>query len=71
MDNGLFLFHQWGVLCTPLLFMVWGVPRTPRVSLWGVLCTPLSLKTQLPWGLVARIQKRIFLGCTYAMGFDV
>ena len=50
---------------------LWEVPCTPRVSLWRVLCTPLSLKTQFSWGLVAQIQKRIFLGRTYAMGFDV
>ena len=62
------LFHQQGVLCTPLPFTVWGVPH---VSLWGVPCAPLSLKTLLPWSLLARIQKRIFLGQTYAMGFDV
>ena len=40
------------------------------MSLWEVLCMPLSLKILLPRGLVARIQKRIFLGCTYGMGFD-
>ena len=68
MDSG--LFHQQGVLCMPLPITVRGVPR---VSLWlwpGVPCAPLSLKTLLPWGLVAQIQKRIFLGCTFAMGFD-
>ena len=56
------LFHCRGVLCTPLPFTVWGVPR---VSLWGVPCAPLFLKTLLPWGLDARIQKRMFLGCAY------
>ena len=53
---------------TPLPFTVWGVPR---VSLRGVPCAPLSLTTLLPWGLVARIQRRIFLVRTYAMGFNV
>ena len=67
MDSG--LFHHRGVLCmTPLPFTVWGVPR---VSLRGVPCAPLSLTTLLPWGLVARIQRRIFLVHTYALGFDV
>lgn len=67
MDSG--FFRHWGVLCmTPLPFTVWGVPR---VSLRGVPCAPLSLTTLLPWGLVARIQRRIFLVRTYAMGFDV
>ena len=67
MDSG--LFHHRGVLCmTPLPFTVWGVPR---VSLRGVPCAPLSLTTLRPWGLVARIQRRIFLVCTYVMGFDV
>ena len=41
------------------------------MSLGGVPCAPLPLMTVLSRGLVARIQKRIFLlGCTYAMGFD-
>jgi hypothetical protein len=61
------LFHWRGIHCTPLPFTVCGVPR---VSLWGVPHTPLSLRTLLPWGLVAQIQKRIFLSRTYAMGFD-
>ena len=62
MDRG--LFHQRGVLCTPLPFIVCGVSG---VSLWGVPCAPLSLKTLFPWGLVAWIQKRIILGRTVAM----
>ena len=67
MDSG--LFHHRGALCMmPLQFTVWGVPR---VSLRGVPCAPLSLTTLLPWGLVAQIQRRIFLVRTYAMGFDV
>jgi hypothetical protein len=51
----------------PLPFMVW---RVSHVSLWGVPCTPLSLKTLLSWGLVAWIQKKIYLGHLFAMGFD-
>ncbi len=31
---------------------------------------PMPPMTLLSRGLVARIQKRIFLGCPYAMGFD-
>ena len=31
---------------------------------------PLPPMTLLSWGLIARIQKRIFLGHPYAMGFD-
>jgi len=61
------LFHQRGVLCTPLPCTVWGVPHVSPVAVGS----DLSLMTLLPWGLVARIQRRIFLGRTYAMGFDV
>jgi hypothetical protein len=43
----------------------------PHMPLGGVPCTPLPPMTLLlPRGLVARIQKRIFLGRPYAMGFD-
>lgn len=54
------------------------VKRSLRASsihgLGGALCVPvdtafLSLKTLLMWGLRTRIQKRIYLGCTFAMGF--
>jgi hypothetical protein len=48
-------------------FTIWG---GPRVSLGGVPCAPLPPMTLLSRGLVARIQKRIFLGRPYAMGFD-
>jgi hypothetical protein len=48
-------------------FMIWG---GARVSLGGVPCAPLPPMTLLSRGLVARIQKRIFLGRPYAMGFD-
>jgi hypothetical protein len=47
--------------------MFWG---GACVSLGGVPCVLLPPMTLLSWGLVARIQKRIFLGCPYAMGFD-
>ncbi len=40
------------------------------MSLGGVPCAPLPPMTLLTWGLVAPIQKRIFLGRPYAMGFD-
>ena len=40
------------------------------MSLGGVPCAPLPPMTLLSRGLVARIQKRIFLGRPYAMGFD-
>ena len=50
------LFSWRGVLCTPLPFRVWGVPR---VSL-GVPCAPLFLGTlPLPRVLVARIQEDV------------
>jgi hypothetical protein len=48
-------------------FTIWG---GPRMSLGGVPCAPLPPMTLLSQGLVARIQKRIFLGRPYAMGFD-
>jgi hypothetical protein len=48
-------------------FMIWG---GPRVSLGGVPCAPLPPMTLLSRGLIARIQKRIFLGCPYVMGFN-
>jgi hypothetical protein len=48
-------------------FMIWG---GARVSLGGVPCAPLPPMTLLSRGLVAPIQKRIFLGRPYAMGFD-
>jgi hypothetical protein len=48
-------------------FTIW---RGPRVSLEEVPCAPLPPMTLLLWGLITRIQKRIFLGCTYAMGFN-
>jgi hypothetical protein len=47
-----------------------GLRGTFCVSLWGVPCMPLFLKTLLPWVLIAQIQKRIHLGCPYAMGFN-
>jgi hypothetical protein len=40
------------------------------VSLGGVPCMPLPPMALLSQGLVTRIQKRIFLGRTYAMKFD-
>jgi hypothetical protein len=55
-----------GLLCRQP-FMIWG---GARVSLGGVPCVPLPPMTLLSWGLIARIQKRIFLGCPYAMGFN-
>ena len=58
MDSGLLRWQP---------FKIWG---GPHVSLGGVPCTPLPPTTLLSRGLIARIQKRIFLGCTYAMGFD-
>ena len=58
MDSGLLRWQ---------LFTIWG---GPCVSLGGVPCAPLPPMTLLSRGLVARIQKRIFLGRPYAMGFD-
>ncbi len=65
--HGLWPVPLAGVLCMPLHFMVWGVPR---VSLWRGPCAPGSLMTLLLRGLVARILKRICLGHTSAMGFN-
>jgi hypothetical protein len=48
-------------------FTIWG---GPYVSLGGVPCAPLPPMTLLSRGLVAQIQKRIFLGRPHAMGFD-
>jgi hypothetical protein len=58
MDSGLLRRQQ---------FTIWG---GPRVSLGGVPCVPLPPMTLLSRGLVAQIQKRIFLGRPYAMGFN-
>jgi hypothetical protein len=58
MDSGLLRWQP---------FRIWGVPC---VSLREVPCTPLPPMTILSRGLVARIQKRIFLGCPYAMGVN-
>jgi hypothetical protein len=58
MDSGLFRRHP---------FMIW---EGARVSRGGVPCAPLPPMTLLSRGLIARIQKRIFLGRPYAMGFD-
>jgi hypothetical protein len=58
MDSGLLRWQP---------FTVWG---GPRMSLGGVPCVPLPPMTLVLRGLVARIQKRIFLGSPYAMGFD-
>ena len=41
----------------------------PCASLWVVPCTPLFLKTLILWDLIGRIQKRMYLGCTFGMGF--
>ena len=48
-------------------FTIWG---GPYVSLGGVPCVPLPPMTLLLQDLITRIQKRIFLGHSYAMGFD-
>jgi hypothetical protein len=48
-------------------FTIWG---GPRMSLGGVPCAPLPPMTLLSRGIVAWIQKRIFLGRPYAMGFN-
>ncbi len=58
MDSGLLRWQP---------FTIWG---GACMSLGGVPCAPLPPMTLLSRGLVARIQKRIFLGCPYAMGFD-
>jgi hypothetical protein len=58
MDSGLLRWQ---------LFTIWG---GPCMSLGGVPCAPMPPMTILSRGLVARIQKRIFLGRLYAMGFD-
>jgi hypothetical protein len=47
--------------------MIWG---GARVSLGGVPCAPLPPMTLFSWGLIARIQKMIFLGRPYPMELD-